>query len=188
MTAGGEGVRPGHHVLDRVALHLPTAVRAVGAAYAGEEQFQVVVHLGGGAHRAPGIARHHLLFDGDGRADAGDAVHIRFFQPAHELAGIAAQAFHIAALALGVEGVEGQRAFPAAAQAGDHHEFPPGDLHRDVLQVVDAGTLNADDTFQRAAEGFLRTRGGRLGGLGGGWSGQGGCGAARERRETGARN
>jgi hypothetical protein len=154
-AAGGEGVGGGHHVLDGIALHLLAAVRAEGVADAGEEQFQVVVYLGTGAHGAPRVAGHHLLFDGDGRADAGDAVHVRLLQAAHELAGIAAEAFDVPALAFRVKRIESQGALTGAAEAGDHHQLAPGDLQGDVLQVMHPGTLQADEAFEGAAEAFL---------------------------------
>ncbi len=157
-------VHPGHHVLHGVALHGLATHRADGAPRPGEEELQVVVDLGAGAHRAARVAGLHLLLDGDGRADADDAVHIGLLQAPHELAGIAAQALHVAALALSVEGVEGQRALPAAAQAGDDHQLAAWDLHAHVLQVVHAGAFHADGAVAELSQGFGGRRG--LGGQG----------------------
>ncbi len=102
-------------------------------ARSGEEQLEVVVHFGAGAHGAARVAGHHLLFNGDGRADADDPIHIRLFQPPHELPRITAQAFHIAPLAFGIERIEGQTALSTSAQSGDHHQFAPWNIHTDVL-------------------------------------------------------
>ena len=143
-TVGGEGPEPFHHVLHGVALHLLAADGGEGASHPGEEQLQVVVDLGAGAHGAPRVAGHHLLLDGDGRADAQDAVHIGLLQPSHELPGVAGEALDVAALPLRVEGVEGQAALAAAAEAGHHHELSPWDVDIDVLQVVHPGALDAD--------------------------------------------
>jgi len=41
-----------------------------------------------------------------------------------------------AALALGIDGVEGQGAFTAAGKPRQHHQLVPGDGNVDVLQVV----------------------------------------------------
>src|SRR5690606_11213216 len=119
----GKAEHTGHYIVDRVALHHFSAGGGDGAADAGEEQFQVIVDLGARAHGAPRIARHHLLLDRDRRAYADDPIDIGFLQPAEELACVAAEAFHVAALPFGVQRIEGQAALPAAAEAGDHHQF-----------------------------------------------------------------
>ena len=158
----------GHHIFHRVAFHLLPTRGGDGVPCAGEEQFQVIVDLRARAHRAARIARHHLLFDGDGRADADDAVDVGLLQPAHELACVAAQAFHVAALAFSVQGIEGQAAFSAPAQPGDHHQLAARDIHAHVLQVVYARTLHPDETPVEAFPAIPSTVGGGRNGFGGG--------------------
>ena len=50
-------------------------------------QFEVVVDLGCRAHGRTGVARIDLLFDGDGRRDARDDVHVGFVDLARGTAG-----------------------------------------------------------------------------------------------------
>ena len=49
-----------------------------------------------------------LLFDGNGRAEPFDVIHIGLFHR-QELAGIGGERLHVAALAFCIEGVERQR-------------------------------------------------------------------------------
>ena len=64
-----------------------------------------------------------LLVDGNGRRQAGDLVHIRLVHPAKEHPGVAGQALDIAALAVGVDGVEGKARLARAGQTGHNDEF-----------------------------------------------------------------
>jgi hypothetical protein len=65
-AALGQGEDLVDDLLDRLALDL-VAVRAVGVADTGEEEPQVVVDLGHGPDRRPGVAAGALLVDRDGR-------------------------------------------------------------------------------------------------------------------------
>ena len=60
-----------------------------------------------------GLLRGRLLLDGDGRRQAADDVVVRLLHLPEELAGVGGEALDVAALPLGVEGVEGQRALAA---------------------------------------------------------------------------
>ena len=60
------------------------------------------------------------------------------------LAGVGRQAFQVAALPLGVDGVEDQGALAAAAGAGDHDELFAWQADVDGLQVVLAGAADLD--------------------------------------------
>ena len=91
------------------ANDLASAVPAVGVADPSVEQAEIVVDLGGGAHRRTGIADAVLLADGNRRADALDRVDIGLFHPFEELAGVGRQRLDIAALPLGIDGVERKR-------------------------------------------------------------------------------
>ena len=96
-----------HDLLDRLALDR-VAVRAMRDADPREQQPQVVVDLGDRADRRTGVPRGALLVDRDRRRQAVDLVDIRLLHLAEELPGIGAQALDVAALALGVDRVEGQ--------------------------------------------------------------------------------
>jgi hypothetical protein len=110
----------------------------------GEQQAQVVVDLGDRAHRGAGVLRGGLLLDRDRRREPLDRLHVWLLHELQELAGIGGEAFHIAPLALGIDGIEGQRGLAGAGQARDHHQPVARQLHVDVLQVVLAGAPDRD--------------------------------------------
>ena len=124
------------------------AGRGNGTTSSGEEQLQVVVHFGTRTHGASRVAGEHFLFNGYGWAYADDAVDVRLFKPAHELACVAAQALHISSLPFGIERIEGQAALSAAAQAGNHHQLAAWYVHANVLQVVYPCALHADEAVR----------------------------------------
>ncbi len=128
-----------HYVLGRVAAHFPSGDRGIGFADPGEEQAQMVVDFGTGAHGRTGIAGAGLLLDGDGRRDARDQIDVGFAHAAQELAGERGEAFGEAALPFGEKGVESQRTLAAARQAGNHDQFSQRNVDVDVLQVVNPG-------------------------------------------------
>ena len=117
-------------------------VGAVRHADAGEEQAQVVVDLGDGADRGAGVAAGRFLVDGDGRRQALDEVDVGLVHLAEELAGVGGQRLDVAALALGVDGVEGQRALTRPRQTGEDNELVAGQLEVDALEVVFACSLH----------------------------------------------
>ena len=115
------------HLIHRVALDARAAVGAKGAAHAGEQQAQKVVALGGGGDGGAGIAGGVFLADGDGRRDAVDLVDVGLFHALQELAGVGGERFDVAALALGVDGVEGERGFAGAGDTRDHSQLVVGE-------------------------------------------------------------
>ena len=130
------GQDPVDDLLGALAGHRPAADRAVGLADPGVEEPQVVVDLGDRADRGPGVARRRLLVDGDGRGQALDEVHVGLVHLAQELAGVGRQRLDVAALALGVDGVEGQGGLARPGQPGEDDQPVAGQVERDVLEVV----------------------------------------------------
>ena len=122
----------------------PAAVGAVRRADRGVEQAQVVVDLGDGADGGARAAAGGLLLDGDGGAEAFDGVHVGPLDLVEKLARVGREGFDIAALALGVDGVEGERAFAGAGETGDHRERVAGNAHVDVAQIVLARPAHRD--------------------------------------------
>ena len=114
----------------------PPAVGAVRVADARVQQAQVVVDLGDRADRGARVARGRLLVDGDGRREALDGVDVRLVHLAEELARVGREALDVAALALGVDRVEGERRLAGAGQAGDDDEACRAGARADVLEVV----------------------------------------------------
>ena len=110
----------------------------------GEKDAEIIVGFGDRGHGRARVLGGRLLLDGDGRGDALDEVGVGLVHPLQELAGVGRERFDVAALAFGVEGVEGQGGFPRAADAGDDDELVEGDVQVDVLQVVDPDAAEND--------------------------------------------
>ena len=108
------------------------------------QQPQIVVDLGDGAHGGTRAAAGGFLFDGDGRAQAVDGIHVGPLHLVQKLAGVGGEGLHIAALPLGIDRVEGQRRLPGAAQSGDYRKAVAGNFHIDVLQVVLARAMHGN--------------------------------------------
>ncbi len=121
----------------------PVAGR-IGRADAGEQQPQIVVDLGHGADGGARVLRRGLLLDRDRRRQARDMVDVGLFHHVEELPRIGRQAFDIAALALGIDRVEGQAGLARARQPGDHHQLVARNIHVDVLEVVFARAAHLD--------------------------------------------
>ena len=122
----------------------PVALEAVGVAHPGIEQPKVVVNLRAGGHggargRPPGS-----LLDRDGGGQSLDRLHVRLLHLLQELPGVGGKRLDVAPLALGVEGVKGQRGLAGAGEAGDDDEPVSGEVDIDPLEVV----------FPRAADAY----------------------------------
>ena len=128
----------------RLALDDAPALGAVRHADARIQQAQVVVDLRDGAHRGARVARRRLLVDGHGGRQSLDGVDVRLVHLAEELARIARERLHIAALALGVDRVERQGALTRAGQACDDDELVARNRQVDVLEVVLASPSDDD--------------------------------------------
>ena len=139
-----------HHLRHGRGGQRQVVVGAVGRAGAGEQQAQVVVDLGDGADGGARVVAGGLLLDGDRRRQALDHVDVGLVHQLQELARIGRQALHVAALALGVEGVEREAGLARARQPGDHHQRVLGDVEVDVLEVVRARAAHADRMRVRA--------------------------------------
>ena len=132
-------------LLRGLAGHGPAADRAVRMADAGIQQPEIVVDLGDGPHGRARVAGGRLLVDGDGRRQALDEVDVRLVHLAQELAGVGGEGLDVAALALGVDGVEGQRGLARPGQAREDDQAVPGQVEGDITQVVLTSAAN-DET------------------------------------------
>ena len=126
------------HDFGRLADHLLAALAAERPADAREQQPHVVVDLGRRADRRARIADAVLLADGDGRADALDAIDVGLLHPLEELPGVGRQRLDVAPLPFGVDRVEGERRLSRSADAGDDDQLAGGQRDVDVLEVVRA--------------------------------------------------
>lgn len=102
------------------------------------EQFQILVYLGGGANRRARIVVYNLLLYGNGRRYAVDKIDLGLIVPPQELPDVARQRLDIAALPLGIEGVECQRRLAGARKPRNDHHFRTRNAHIHPLQVVNA--------------------------------------------------
>jgi hypothetical protein len=82
------------------------------------------------------------LLDRDGGRQPLDQIDIRLLHHLEELPRIGRQALDIAPLALGIDGVEGERGFARARQAGQHDQLVARHVDVDVLEVVLARAAN----------------------------------------------
>src|SRR2546422_1698777 len=120
-----------HHCLPRVDLHDAPAFHTVLGAGACPQEPQEVVDLRSRADRRAAARRGVLLLDGDRRRNALDAVHQRLRHPLEELFGIRRERLDVTALALGVEGIERERALARPRWSGDDREGAPRQLDGD---------------------------------------------------------
>ncbi len=124
------------HLRDRLALDRQTGGRRVGHADARPEQAHVVVDLGDGADGRARVLRGGLLFDGNSRRQAVDLVDVRLLHHLEELPRIGGEQLDIAPLPLGIDGVEGERGFAGARQAGEHDQLVARNGDVDILEVM----------------------------------------------------
>ena len=88
--------------------------------------------------------RGRFLLDRDRRRQALDVIDVGLFHDREELPRIGRQRLDVAALAFGINGVEGQRGLAGTGQAGDHDQAVARQVDVDVLEVVRARAANAD--------------------------------------------
>ena len=131
-----------HDLVDGLLADLFAAFGAVGHAHPGPEQAEIVINFRHGAHGGAGVFGGGFLVDGDGGREALDIVHVRLVHLSQEHSGVGAEAFHIAALPLGINGVKGQAGLAAAGKTGDYHQLVSGNLQIDVFQVVLPGAFD----------------------------------------------
>ena len=81
--------------------------------------------------------------------EAGDMVDVRLLHHLEELAGVGRQALDVAALALGIDGVEGEARLARAREAGDDRQLVARDVDVDRLEVVLARAADLDELLLR---------------------------------------
>ena len=71
-------------------------------------------------------------------------IDVGFFDALEKLAGVGGEGFYVAALAFGVDGVEGEGGFARAADSANNGEGVVGNIDVDALEVVGAGSADGD--------------------------------------------
>ena len=104
----------------------------------------MIVQLGHGADGGARSAHRPALIDGDGRRDAFDAFDVRLVHAVEKLPGVGGKAFDVAALAFGVEDIEGEGRLTRTADTGHHGELVERNLDVEILQIVLLGAADAD--------------------------------------------
>jgi hypothetical protein len=151
--------KPGELVDDLLrglSRHRPATAMTGEPPDSGEEDTEVVVDLGDGADGGARVVRGRLLIDGDRGREAADGVVERLLHLAQELAGVARERLDVAALALGVERVEGEGRLARSRNPAEDHELLLRDLDGDVLEVV--LPRSADDDPVRLHDGWRLAR------------------------------
>lgn len=124
------------HLADGLRGDRQAGRRAVWDADARPEQAHVIVDLGDRRDGRARIARRRLLLDRDGGGEALDMIDIGLLHQLEELAGISRERLDIAALALGIDGVEGEARLAGAGQAGDHRQRVARDVDVHALEIM----------------------------------------------------
>ena len=127
-----------------VAFHLLAAHGREGSAGTCKQELEIIVDLGDRTYGRTRVTRTDFLLNGYGGRYTVNAVHVGFLHTPEELPRVGAEALHVAALTFGIERVERQRRFAAAAHARDHNHLVARDIHAHVLQVVRACTFYMD--------------------------------------------
>ena len=146
----GQGQDLVDNLVDGLLLDLLAADGTVGRAHPGPQQTEIVVNLRHGAHGGTGVFAGGLLVDGDGGRKAVNIIHIGLLHLAQEHPGIGGERLHIPPLALGIDGIEGQGGLARSGQAGEHHQFIPGNGHINIFQVVHPGAFYINVTVHWA--------------------------------------
>ncbi len=123
--------------------------RTMGFANRREQKVQVARDIGHGADRRAGIGGKRFLLDRNDRRQAEHKVDVGLGDLRDEALGVTRQRLHVAALALGVDGVERQARFPRTGETGDDNQTIARDLDRDVLEIVHARALHRDGRARR---------------------------------------
>src|SRR5207244_3356615 len=131
--------------------------RAVRPPDARVEEPQVVVDLGHGAHGRARVPRGRLLVDRDRRAEALDRIDVGLLHHLQELPRVGGERLDVAALALGVDRVEGKARLPGTGEPRDADESVPREPDGDVLEVVLPGAVDYE-LFGRHREGYCTSR------------------------------
>ena len=102
------------------------------------------------ADRGSGRRRAALLLQRHRRRQPLDRIHLGHRHLVEKAPGVRRDGFEVAPLGFRIQRPEGQRRLSGSGHAGEHHQRIAGNLERDVLEIVLAGSANPHE----AAVGF----------------------------------
>ncbi len=130
--------------IDRLRFNARVAFRTILRPQLDEQQAQKVIDLGERRDRALVPSAAGALLDRHRGRDAEYGVDVGARSGLHELPRVSVQRFKIAALALGKQNIECQRALAAARNAGNDRESIEVQVHIDIFEIVLPGAANLD--------------------------------------------
>ena len=140
-----------HHLAHGLCREVEPVVRAARDSCARIEQAQVIVDFGDRADRRARIVRRRFLFDRDRGRKALDRVDVGLFHHRQELARVGRQRLHVAALALGIDGVEGERRLSGAGKPGEYDQAIARQFQVEALEIVRARAADLDGLAHRGS-------------------------------------
>ena len=144
LAVGRQGEDVVDHLRHGLRRERVAVFRAVGRSGAGKEQAQVVVDFGDGADRRAWVVAGRLLLDRNCWREAFDQIDVGLVHHLQELPGVGRERLDVAALAFGVERVEGERRLARTRETGDHDQAVARQVEVDVFQVVRARAAYPD--------------------------------------------
>ncbi len=147
-------LRPLAHLVDYLVHRLlgdgDVTVRAERPTHPRKEQAQIIVNLGHGADCGPRVATGGLLIYGNSWRQPLNAVHIGFIHLPKKLASVGGERLDIAALPLGIDGIESEGGLARTAESGDNDQLIARDVDIDILEIVLSGPPDRDIFLHRA--------------------------------------
>ncbi len=123
----------------------PSGFGIVGRAVGREENAKVIVDFRGGGQGGAAGAAGVTLLDGKGGGKALDGVDGGGRQAFQMKPGVGRKTFEVAALSLGVDGVEGEGGFSGSGGAGEDDEAVLGDVEIESGEIMLAGAADAEE-------------------------------------------
>ena len=114
------------------------AVRTNRNGFAGKQCRKVRFEVGHGGDGRAGTFDGGATVDGNAGRDGIQLIDGWSFEALEELSRVGAEAFDETPLALGIEGIEGERRLARAGDTDDADELPGGEVEVDALEIVGA--------------------------------------------------
>ena len=106
------------HLIHALSSNLSPAVRARGNADPRIDKTKMIVDFRHRTHGGSGVAIGCFLVDRDGRRQSLDVLHVGLFHLSQKHSGIGGKRFHISALSLGKNRIEGEGGLAGTGKTG----------------------------------------------------------------------